>query len=145
MTHPIGITASKVNPTKSYLHLFRSADSDERELERLEINEDSVVFIANEDEVSGRRHVVKVGGIDVGVRRKELNQEEGGRTMWFLQICDQSEAQQWIARIKQSIFGQRCACLHMFILISLNPVSELFALVLVPHRLFPLAWSLAAT
>ncbi|KIY71691.1 hypothetical protein CYLTODRAFT_418595 [Cylindrobasidium torrendii FP15055 ss-10] len=107
MTHPVGVTVSKANPTKSYLHLFRGADPDEKELERLEINEDSVVFIANEEEVSGRRHVVKVGGIDVGAQRKELNQEEGGRTMWFLQICDQSEAQQWIARIKQSIFGQR--------------------------------------
>ena len=35
---------------------------DERELERLEINEDSVVYIA-EGEVGGRRNVIKVGGM----------------------------------------------------------------------------------
>ncbi|KAF9014551.1 hypothetical protein BDZ89DRAFT_447573 [Hymenopellis radicata] len=106
LSQPTALATTNSKPTVSYLHLYKTANGDERELERLEINEDSVVFVA-EEEVSGRRQVVKVGGTDVGARRKELNHEEGGRTMWFLQICDQGEAQRWIATIKQSIFGQR--------------------------------------
>jgi hypothetical protein len=93
-------------PTVSYLHLFKSSGADERELERLEINEDSVVFVSEED-VGGRKSVIKVGGVDVGAMRKELNHEEGGRTMWFLHIINPSEAQQWIASIKNAILGQR--------------------------------------
>jgi hypothetical protein len=43
-------------PTVSYLHLFKSNNPSEKELERLEINEDSVVFVnANNEEISGRR------------------------------------------------------------------------------------------
>ncbi|KIP04671.1 hypothetical protein PHLGIDRAFT_129351 [Phlebiopsis gigantea 11061_1 CR5-6] len=49
-------------PAPSYLHIFKSHGSDERELERLEINEDSVVYIA-EHEVGGRGSVIKVGGL----------------------------------------------------------------------------------
>jgi hypothetical protein len=37
----------------SFRHLFRSSNAEEREIERLEINEDSVVFVAEED-VGGR-------------------------------------------------------------------------------------------
>ncbi|KAG5637362.1 hypothetical protein H0H81_004827 [Sphagnurus paluster] len=90
----------------SYLHLFKSSAGEEKEMERLEINEDSVVFIA-EEEVAGRKHVVKVGGVDVGAMKKELNHEESGRTMWFLHIADQKEAQKWINVIKTAILGQR--------------------------------------
>lgn len=93
-------------PSVSYLHLFKSAAGEEKELERLEINEDSVVFIS-EEEVGGRKHVVKVGGVDVGAMKKELNCEENGRTMWFLHIADQGEAQKWITAIKTVILGQR--------------------------------------
>jgi hypothetical protein len=48
-------------PAPSYLHIFKGAGSDERELERLEINEDSVVYVADA-EVGGRRGVINVGG-----------------------------------------------------------------------------------
>ncbi|KAG6868617.1 hypothetical protein C0993_000420 [Termitomyces sp. T159_Od127] len=93
-------------PSVSYLHLFKSSAGEEKEMERLEINEDSVVFIS-EEEVGGRKHVVKVGGVDVGAMKKELNCEDNGRTMWFLHIKDQVEAQKWITTIKTVILGQR--------------------------------------
>jgi hypothetical protein len=93
-------------PAVSYLHLFKSSGPDEKELERLEINEESVVFVA-EQEVGGRRQVIKVGGADVGAMKKEYTHEEGGFTMWLFQITDQVESQQWITNIKNAILGQR--------------------------------------
>ncbi|TFK40627.1 hypothetical protein BDQ12DRAFT_461484 [Crucibulum laeve] len=106
LTTPTNLVTRGSGPAVSYLHLFKSSSAEEKELERLEINEDSVVFVA-EEEVGGRRHVIKVGGVDVGALKKELNHEEGGRTMWILQITDQAEAQKWITTIKHAIFGQR--------------------------------------
>ena len=96
-------------PTVSYLHLFKSNSPSERELERLEINEDSVVFVnENNEEISGRRNVLRVGGVDCGAMKKDLNVEEGGRTMWLLQVSDQQELQRWISAIKNAVLGQRC-------------------------------------
>jgi hypothetical protein len=92
----------------SYLHIFKSSAPDERELERLEINERSVVFV-NDEDVGGRRGVVRVGGIDVGALRRELNGEESGMTMMLLQILDANESQKWINAIKNAVLGQRCA------------------------------------
>lgn len=106
LSTPTTIVTRNSGPALSYLHLFKTTGSEDKELERLEINEESVVFVA-EEEVAGRRHVIKVGGVDVGALKKELNQEEGGRTMWFLQITDQGEAQKWISAIKNAILGQR--------------------------------------
>ncbi|KAF4617424.1 hypothetical protein D9613_006089 [Agrocybe pediades] len=93
-------------PAVSYLHLFKTSNRDDKELERLEINEESVVFVS-EGEVGGRRHVIKVGGTDVGAMKKEYIHEEGGHTMWFLQFSDPVEAQKWITDIKNAILGQR--------------------------------------
>jgi hypothetical protein len=96
-------------PTVSYLHLFKSNNPSEKELERLEINEDSVVFVnENNEEISGRRNVLRVGGVDCGAMKKDLNVEEGGRTMWLLQVSDQQELQRWISAIKNSVLSQRC-------------------------------------
>ena len=95
-------------PTVSYLHLFKSNNPSERELERLEINEDSVVFVnENNEEISGRRNVLRVGGVDCGAMKKDFNVEEGGRTMWLLQVSDQQELQRWISAIKNSVLSQR--------------------------------------
>lgn len=105
LTSPAAIVSRTLTPAVSYLHLFKGPGSEEKELERLEINEDSVVFVSD-DEIGGRRHVVKVGGIEVGAF-KELNYEESGRTMWFLQMEDSAESQQWISAIKNSILNQR--------------------------------------
>jgi hypothetical protein len=98
----------------SYLHVFKSSALDERELERLEINEHSVVFITDGD-VGGRRGVVRVGGFDVGALRRELNSEENGMTMMMLQILDTSVSQSWINAIKSAVLGQRYAYIGLFI------------------------------
>jgi hypothetical protein len=95
-------------PTVSYLHLFKSRNPLEKEIERLEINEDSIVFVnENNEEIAGRRNVLRVGGVDCGAMRKVLNVEENGRTMWFLQITDPHELQKWITAIKNSVLSQR--------------------------------------
>ena len=92
----------------SYLHVFKSPAAEERELERLEINERSVVFITD-DNVGGRRGVVRVGGVDVGALRRELNSEENGMTIMMLQIMDANASQSWINAIKNAVLGQRYA------------------------------------
>jgi hypothetical protein len=99
----------------AYLHLFRHAGAEERELERLEVDAASVVFVA-EEEVGGRRGVVKVGGVPVdggtvaSRKERERDKEEGeggGRAMWLLQIVDQNESQSWIDAIKNAVLSQR--------------------------------------
>jgi len=108
-------------PTVSYLHLFKSNNPSEKELERLEINEDSVVFVnENNEEISGRRNVLRVGGVDCGAMKRDLNVEEGGRTIWLLQVSDQQELQRWISGIKNAVLGQRydSLALHSTTLIS---------------------------
>jgi hypothetical protein len=98
----------------SYLHLFKATKrlndqaSRETELERLEIDENSVVFVAEEELVGGRKGVIKVGGIDTGIVKKELNSShDDSRTTWILQVEDQKEAQNWIEAIKGSILQLR--------------------------------------
>jgi hypothetical protein len=70
---PWGTGADSVNqlersmtPLPSYLHLFKTSGGEEKELERLEINEESVVYVA-EGEIGGRKGVIKVGG---AIRKK---------------------------------------------------------------------------
>ncbi|KAF9013438.1 hypothetical protein BDQ17DRAFT_1343429 [Cyathus striatus] len=106
LSSPTALMTRSSGPAVSYLHLFKSSQPDEKEMERLEINEDSVVFVA-EEEVGGRKHVIKVGGVDVGAMKKDLNHEDNGRTMWLLQITNQAEAQKWITAIKNAVLGQR--------------------------------------
>ena len=106
LSSPATLVTRNQGPAVSYLHLFKSSNSDDKELERLEINEQSVVFLS-EEEVGGRRHVIKVGGVDVGAMKKEYTHEEGGHTMWLLQISEPADAQRWITDIKNAIFGQR--------------------------------------
>lgn len=108
LSTPATLVTKGRTPAVSYLHLFKSSAPEEAELERLEINEDSVVFVSEED-VGGKKHVIKVGGADVGAMRKEYTHEEGGHIMWLLQITDPSDAQRWITSIKHTILGQRCA------------------------------------
>ncbi len=72
----------------------------------MEINEDSVVFLADDD-VAGKRSVVKVCGADVGGRKKELNLEENGQTMWILFTSDLVEGQSWISALKSVVLDQR--------------------------------------
>ena len=100
------MTPCNQQPFVCHLHLFKSSAAEERELERLEINEDSVVCVA-EEEIAGRKAVVKVGGVDVGGKKKDWNVEENGRTMWFLSIVDANESQDWIALLKSAVLEQR--------------------------------------
>jgi len=106
MSSPATFVARGQSPAVSYLHVFKSGGSEEKELERLEINEDSVVFLP-EDEVGGRRSVIKVGGTDVGAMKKEYMINEGGYSMWLLHIQDTADAQRWITNIKNAVLGQR--------------------------------------
>lgn len=110
---PSNLVTQSRTPAVSYLHLFKTSNPEESEVERLEINEDSVVFVS-EDEVGGRRQVIKVGGADVGALKKEYMHGEGGHAMWLLQITDQAVAHLWISNIKNAILGQRyCLGLRM--------------------------------
>ncbi|KAF7300690.1 hypothetical protein HMN09_00954700 [Mycena chlorophos] len=90
----------------SHLHLFKGTHSDDRELERLEINADSVAFVSESD--TELLHVVKVAGADVGARRRDWNAiDDASRTVWLLHLPSSADAQQWISRIKTAIFEQR--------------------------------------
>ncbi|KIJ64496.1 hypothetical protein HYDPIDRAFT_187848 [Hydnomerulius pinastri MD-312] len=91
---------------KTHVHLFKSAAPDEREVERLEVTEESVIFVAEED-VGGRGSVVKLAGKDVGTKRNAGSGDESTRTMWFLQMTDPAESQRWIAAIKNAVLSQR--------------------------------------
>ncbi|KAK7048244.1 hypothetical protein R3P38DRAFT_2868212 [Favolaschia claudopus] len=99
--------------TVSHLHLFKSArpGPDDFEVERLEINADSVVFVAEsvpEHTDAVPAHVVKVAGQDVGALRKDWNPtDDAGRTVWLLQLSTPADAQRWISAIKSAIFDQR--------------------------------------
>ncbi|KAF8964185.1 hypothetical protein BDZ97DRAFT_915772 [Flammula alnicola] len=106
LSSPATLVTRGQGPAVSYLHLFKSSNPEDKELERLEINEDSVVFVA-EEEVGGKSHVIKVAGADVGAMKKDYMHEEGGHTMWLLQIPEQADAQKWITNIKNAILGQR--------------------------------------
>ena len=86
-------STSSLPQNVAHLHVFKSDGGGERELERVEIGADSVVFVS-EDEIGGRRGVVRVGGV-------------GGAEM-TLSMADQTEAQNWIAAIKQAVLSERC-------------------------------------
>lgn len=106
MSSPATFVARGQSPAVSYLHVFKSAGPEEKELERLEINEGSVVFVA-ENEAGGKRSVIKVGGTDVGAMKKEYMISEAGYSMWLFHIQDTADAHRWITNIKNAILGQR--------------------------------------
>lgn len=91
--------------TESHLHLFKSNGSDEKELERLVIHHESVVYIADEEVKSGRKFIIKVGGRLVD----STTSPEGGpgNTVWLLQLSDASQMQRWIQFIKGAVLMQR--------------------------------------
>ncbi|KAG8818191.1 hypothetical protein FRC17_010908, partial [Serendipita sp. 399] len=75
--------------------------SDERELERLNINQDSFVHIADEEVGGGRRFVIKVKG-----RTTDSTKREGITTTWLLQLSDATQMQRWIKFIKSAVLTQ---------------------------------------
>ncbi|KAI5986128.1 hypothetical protein EDD15DRAFT_1595211 [Pisolithus albus] len=107
------VLTSNVIGHKTHVHLFKTASLNEVEMERLEITEDSAMFLA-EEEVGGRKNVVKLVGKDVGTK-KHVNgsshtggsMEDSARAMWFLQFTAREESQHWIAAIKNAVLNQR--------------------------------------
>lgn len=99
---------------KTHVHLFKGASKDEKELERLEVTEHSVIFVA-EEAVGGRGNVVKFAGKDVSSKRCGAIGEESLRTMWLLQIKDPAESHRWIAAIKNAVLTQRYSWLSFVV------------------------------
>jgi hypothetical protein len=91
--------------SESHLHLFKTASPDDKELERLSINQDSVVYMADEEVGGGRQFILKVGGnvIDAAAMKKE----EAHPATWLLQMPDVQQMQRWIQFIKRSVLMQR--------------------------------------
>lgn len=77
----------------AHLHVFKSDNGGDRELERVEIGADSVVFVS-EDEIGGRREAVRIRGM----RGAEMT----------LSMADQAE---WIAAIKHAVLSERYSLL----------------------------------
>ncbi|KAG8936264.1 hypothetical protein FRC02_003556, partial [Tulasnella sp. 418] len=125
-----GPESEKEEDTQAHLHLFRSNGGDEKELERLKINEDSVVFVTDEGpEVSGKKYVFKAGGLDAGgapvVKPKERtlvkdkakgkgekdvfanSTSNAVKVLWLLQCTDSAMMQRWIGFIKTGLLVQR--------------------------------------
>ncbi|KZT09338.1 uncharacterized protein LAESUDRAFT_548819 [Laetiporus sulphureus 93-53] len=99
--------ATPSSPTTSLacLHLFKNNSPDEGELERLEVGADSVVFVA-EEEVGGRRGIVRIKGAGLGSRVTGTRKDSEGREM-ALHFADPTKAQELIAVIKQAVLSQR--------------------------------------
>ncbi|KAJ7666115.1 hypothetical protein DFH06DRAFT_1323257 [Mycena polygramma] len=94
------------NATPAHLHLFKGSTLDDREIEWLEINADSVVFMeqSGPHQPEHKAYLVKVAGQDVGARRKDWNPtDDATRTVWVLQLQSDVEAQRWISAIKSAI------------------------------------------
>jgi hypothetical protein len=104
---------------KTHVHLFKGASKDEKELERLEVTEHSVIFVA-EEVVGGRGNVVKFAGRDASPKRSGAIGEESLRTMWLLQIKDPVESHRWIAAIKNAVLTQRYSLLSFVGFLSSN-------------------------
>lgn len=102
--------------TESHLHLFKTNSPDEKELERLSIHQDSVVYMADEEVGGGRQFVLKVGGkmIDASTAKKE----EAHSATWLLQMPGKDQMRQWIQFIKQSVLMQKYVYPSSFFLLS---------------------------
>lgn len=92
--------------TDSHLHLFKANSPEDKELERLSLHQDSVVYVADEEVGSGRQYILKVGGkvIDSTAMKKE----DAPPAIWLLQMQDSDQMERWIHFIKSSMLGQRC-------------------------------------
>ena len=104
------VLTSHVTTHRKRVHLFKSASPGEIEIERLEITENSAMFVADE-EVGGRRRVIKLAGKDVAAKKNSTANnnvsEDPSCAMWYLQITDPTESQRWIAAIKNAVLSER--------------------------------------
>ncbi|GJJ13310.1 hypothetical protein Clacol_007562 [Clathrus columnatus] len=139
LTNSSPSTSSSFTPSHSHLHIFQSEHPtrEEMEIDRLEINEDSVVYIAD-IELAGKKGLIKVTGRHVGAS-DAANDEELGRTLWILKYPeiknealskrviypDESEIQQrWVKEIKSLVLSQRAERAG-FLHASSQPTSSL--------------------
>ena len=88
--------------TELHLHLFKSGASDDRELERMRIHANSVVYVADEEVGGGRQFILKIGGIAVDAGGKEV-----GPANWLLQMPDSAQMQRWIQIVKNAVLLQK--------------------------------------
>jgi hypothetical protein len=91
---------------ESYLHLFKTSNQEDKELERLMITQDSVVYIASDEVGGGRQFVIKVGG-KVTDATALARKEEHIPAVWLLQLPDKVQMQSWIQYIKRAVLMQR--------------------------------------
>jgi hypothetical protein len=91
-------------PPRACLHLFKSSGSEEREIGRLALQDDSVAYIA-EEEVAGRKNFLRVTGMDVGAPVAELQarKDRDGMASWILHFNDPADMHKWIATIKSAV------------------------------------------
>lgn len=103
-------TGTGDNATQAQLHLFKSSNSEEKEIERLCINQDSVIYVADGGFGGNKEFVVKVAGYQraEGAPASSNNpQSSAAATVWLLQLPDLAQMQRWIQFIKSSVLTQR--------------------------------------
>ena len=89
-------------PNLCFLHIFKSAGNDERELERMEVLDASACSLL-EEEFAGKRFVVKLSGCNVGGGTKEALELQRDQSTWFLSFSGLKEAQNMIAILKEAL------------------------------------------
>lgn len=99
------------NTTQAQLHLFKSSNGDDREIERLGINQDSVIYVADGGFGGNKEFVVKVAGFSCGEGSSAPSTPPStappNATVWLLQLPDLVHMQRWIQFIKSSVLTQR--------------------------------------
>ena len=101
------------NTTQAQLHLFKSSNGDEKEIDRLGINQDSVIYVADGGFGGNKEFVVKVAGFLCGEgssapSNNSPSTASTSSTVWLLQLPDLVHMQRWIQFIKSSVLTQRC-------------------------------------
>jgi len=99
--------------THAQLHLFKSSNGDEKEIERLGINQDSVIYVADGGFAGNKEFVVKVAGFLCGEGSSASSNHSPSTatiapTVWLLHLPDLVQMQRWIQFIKSSVLTQRC-------------------------------------
>jgi hypothetical protein len=112
-------TGTGDNATHAQLHLFKSSNGDEKEIERLGINQDSVIYVADGGFDANKEFVVKVAGFLCGggsfaSSNNTPSNATVAPTVWLLQLPDLGQMQRWIQFIKSSVLTQRCVLASAF-------------------------------
>ena len=92
MKECISNSSSSLPQNVAHLHVFKSDNAGERELERVEIGAETQVYVS-QDEIGGRRGIVRVSSAN--------------SADMTLSMTSQAEAQDWIAAIKNAVLSER--------------------------------------